>query len=103
MAKTATPPPRARSSIDLHAVASTLRKGMRLVQEMTELATAAAELLPQAGRRVDDADDSVRRRSVVAWVSDSLGSSAETHDRGRSHRRPGRVVWPAQRCQSPDR
>ena len=34
-------------AIDQDAVASTLRKGMRLVQEMTELATAAAELLPQ--------------------------------------------------------
>ena len=33
-------------AIDQDAVASTLRKGMRLVQEMTELATAAAELLP---------------------------------------------------------
>ena len=34
-------------AIDQDAVASTLRKGMRLVLEMTELATAAAELLPQ--------------------------------------------------------
>ena len=34
-------------AIDQDAVAATLRKGMRLVQEMTELATAAAELLPQ--------------------------------------------------------
>ena len=34
-------------AIDQDAVASMLRKGMRLVQEMTELATAAAELLPQ--------------------------------------------------------
>ena len=34
-------------AIDHDAVASTLRKGMRLVQEMTELATEAAELLPQ--------------------------------------------------------
>ena len=34
-------------AIDQDAVASKLRKGMRLVQEMTELATAAAELLPQ--------------------------------------------------------
>ena len=34
-------------AIDQDAVASTLRTGMRLVQEMTELATAAAELLPQ--------------------------------------------------------
>ena len=33
-------------AIDQDAVASTLRKGMRLVLEMTELATAAAELLP---------------------------------------------------------
>ena len=33
--------------IDQDAVASKLRKGMRLMQEMTELATAAAELLPQ--------------------------------------------------------
>ena len=34
-------------AIDQDAVASTLRKGMRLVEEMTELATEAAELLPQ--------------------------------------------------------
>ena len=34
-------------AIDHDAVASTLRKGMRLVEEMTELATEAAELLPQ--------------------------------------------------------
>ena len=34
-------------AIDQDAVASMLRKGMRLVQKMTELATAAAELLPQ--------------------------------------------------------
>ena len=34
-------------AIDQDAVASTLRKAMRLVQEMTELATEAAELLPQ--------------------------------------------------------
>ena len=33
--------------IDKDAVASKLRKGMRLVQEMTELATVAVELLPQ--------------------------------------------------------
>ena len=34
-------------AIDQDAVASTLRKGMRLAQKMTELATEAAELLPQ--------------------------------------------------------
>ena len=33
--------------IDQDAVASKLRKGVRLMQEMTELATVAAELLPQ--------------------------------------------------------
>ena len=33
------------TKLDQDAVASTLRKGMRLVQEMTELATEAAELL----------------------------------------------------------
>ena len=171
-------------AIDQDAVASTLRTGMRLVQEMTELATAAAELLPQVaggsttrmipfaehvrfkadtgevafeessdlsiavagegaavlgasgspdvrpdsrrfagagGRRsrrrrqgppgrggraavprshrrgVGGQALSAGRRSVEPGQR-QLGSSAETHDRRRSHRGPGSVVWPAQRC-----
>ena len=52
-------------AIDQDAVASTLRKGMRLVLEMTELATAAAELLPQVAGGSKTPDDSVRRARPV--------------------------------------
>ena len=62
-------------AIDQDAVASKLRRGMRLVQKTTELATAAAELLPQVAggsrrrRRFRSRSTSGSRRIPARWRS----------------------------------
>ena len=75
-----------------------LADGALVVVDKDRRVAVDEELVRRSHRRGVGGQALSAGRRAVEPGQRQLGSSAETHDRGRSHRGPGSVVWPARRC-----